>query len=131
MKVFNIIFVILFILFALLQYNDPDPYLWIPIYLYGSLMCWMSYRGKPSGRGLIAGILVYVAYAVYLFFEDNGVLSWIRDHNAEDIAATMHAEKPWIEDAREFFGLAILVAVLAINYWRYKKRISHKINEGP
>jgi hypothetical protein len=123
MKAFNLIFVILFVLFAALQYNDHDPYLWIPIYLFGSLMCWMAYKGRPNPGALLGGIIAYVAYAVYLFFETNGVLSWITEHNAEDIAATMQAEKPWIEDAREFFGLAILITVLAINYFHYKKRL--------
>ena len=43
-------------------------------------------------------------------------------HNAEDIAATMRAEKPWIEETREFFGLVILIVVLAIDYFYAKKR---------
>jgi hypothetical protein len=123
MKVFNLVFVVLFVLFAALQFNDPDPYLWIPIYLYGSLMCWMCYSGHPSMAALLGGIAAYAVYALFLFFETNGVLSWITEHGAEDIAATMHAEKPWIEDAREFFGLAILIIVFTVNYFYFKKRI--------
>ena len=117
MKIFNLVFAILFVLFALLQYNDPDPYIWIPIYLYGTLMCWMCYRGKGNRTALYAGITVYLAYAIYLFVADDGVLSWIKDHNAENIAETMQAQKPWIEDSREFFGLVILMVVLGINVW--------------
>jgi hypothetical protein len=30
---------------------------------------------------------------------------------------TMQAEKPWIEKTREFFGLLIVVAALAIDYF--------------
>jgi hypothetical protein len=39
------------------------------------------------------------------FFGRDGVWDWMNKHNAEDIAATMKAEKPWIEETREFFGL--------------------------
>jgi hypothetical protein len=52
-------------------------------------------------------------------------MDWMTKHNAEDIAATMKAEKPWIEDTREFFGLIILIVVLLIDYF-YGKRKSHR-----
>ncbi|WP_370870431.1 transmembrane 220 family protein [Daejeonella sp.] len=34
MKIFNSIFLVLFVVSAGLQYNDPDPALWILIYLF-------------------------------------------------------------------------------------------------
>ncbi|MET0244537.1 MAG: transmembrane 220 family protein [Flavitalea sp.] len=115
MRVFNIIFLVLFVLFAALQYNDPDPYLWIPIYLYGALICLLWLLKKQKTVLIWIGIIAYLAYAGYLFVADDGVLSWINDHNAENIAATMKAERPWIEDSREFFGLLILIVVLVID----------------
>jgi hypothetical protein len=123
MKVFNIIFVFLFVLFAALQYNDPDPYIWIPVYLYAAVLCWFAFRNKFYPKAYIAGIAVYSVYAVYKIFDQNGLLDWIEVHNAENIAETMKAEKPWIEESREFFGLVILIVVLLINlaYARRKK----------
>jgi len=47
-------------------------------------------------------------------------------HNATNIAGTMKAEKPWIEETREFFGLLILIVVLLIDYF-YAKRKMKKI----
>ena len=122
MKIFNLVFAILFVLFAALQYNDPDPYIWIPIYLFGAYICWLGYRGTMNFVALFIGIAVYAVYAIYLIFADDGVLAWIVEHNAENIAGTMKAEKPWIEDSREFFGLAILLIVLLINYFHFRKR---------
>lgn len=124
MKIFNIIFAILFLISAVLQYNDPDPYLWIPIYLYGVIICWQAFRNKFYPGACIFGIVVFAAYAVYLFFTEDGVLDWIQKHNAENIAGTMKASTPWIEDTREFFGLIILIAVLAINYFYAKRKQS-------
>jgi len=125
MKVFNLIFCLLFVFSAFLQYNDPDPYIWMPIYLYGAVLCWMAFRNKYYPKAYLIGIFLYLAYAIYLFFAKDGVLDWINKHNAEDIAATMKAEKPWIEETREFFGLVILIVVLAINYF-YSKKKTHR-----
>lgn len=122
MKIFNLIFCILFVVCAGLQYNDPDPWLWIPIYLFGAVLCWFAFKGEYYGGGILAGIAAYTIYAVYLFFTDNGVVDWATKHNAEDIAASMKATKPWIEDAREFFGLCILIVVLLIDYIYAKRR---------
>jgi len=122
MKVFNLIFCLLFVFSAALQYNDPDPYVWMPIYIYGAVLCWLAFRNKYYPKAYLIGILVYLVYAIYLFFAKDGVLDWINKHNAENIAATMKAEKPWIEETREFFGLVILIVVLAIDYFYSKKR---------
>lgn len=123
MKIFNIIFCILFILFAALQYNDPDPYLWMPIYLYSAGLCFLAARKEYYPKALLIGIGIYLLYALYLFFDKTGVINWAADHHAENIAQSMHAEKPWIEETREFFGLLILIVVLIINF-QYTKKIS-------
>lgn len=126
MKIFNVFFCLVFILFAALQYNDPDPYLWMPIYLYTAVLCWLASRNRfyPGAYGV--GIVIYFAYAVYKIFDKNGLLDWISKHGAENIAETMKAGKPWIEESREFFGLLILIVVLIINLV-YAKRKSRKL----
>jgi len=122
MKVFNLLFCLLFVISAGLQYNDPDPYIWMPIYLYGAVLCWLAFRNKFYPKAYLIGIAVYLVYAIGLFFWKDGVLDWMTKHSAEDIAATMKAEKPWIEETREFFGLVILIVVLLINYFYSRKR---------
>ena len=121
MRIFNLIFCVLFVLFAALQYNDPDPYIWIPIYMYAAILCWLAFRGRYYPAAYLAGIGLYFAYAVYLFFTKDGVLDWITQHHAANITETMEAEKPWIEDTREFFGLLILIVVLLIDYMKGRK----------
>ena len=125
MKLFNIIFCFIFILFAALQYNDPDPYIWVPIYMYAAVLCWLAFRKKYYPRWYIAGIIVYTVYGIGLFFWKNGVLDWIIKHHAANITETMKADQPWIEETREFFGLVILIAVLLINYFYAKRKIKH------
>lgn len=122
MKILNVFFVIIFLISAGLQYNDPDPYVWIPIYLYAAILCWQAVRGKYYPRAYILGIVVYLAYAAYLFFDKNGVLSWAEEHNAESLVTTMKASKPWIEETREFGGLLIVSVALLINWIAARKR---------
>ena len=122
MKIFNIFFCFVFILFAALQYNDPDPYVWMPIYLYTSALCWLAFRNKFYPGAYLIGIAVYTAYALYKMFDTNGLIDWITKHHAQNIADTMKAETPWVEETREFFGLVILIIVLLIDYVYAKKK---------
>jgi len=124
-KTVNIFFVIIFVISAALQYNDPDPYIWMPIYLYAAVLCALAVKNKFYPKAYFIGIAVYGAYAVYLFFTTDGVLDWINSHHAENIASTMKAATPWIEETREFFGLLILIVALLINYYfaKYHKRV--------
>jgi hypothetical protein len=123
MKIFNYFFVLVFILFAAVQYNDPDPYLWIPIYLYPAYLCLRAAQAKPLSKILYQiGFVFFGVYAIYKMFDQNGVVDWIRYHNAASIAATMKAETPWVEESREFFGLVIILAVLGFNYSKSFKK---------
>ena len=125
MKVFNLIFAVLFILFAGLQYNDPDPYLWIPLYLFAAAMCWLAFRQNYYPKLYLIGIAVYTGYAAFLFFSKDGMLDWMREHEGEDIVAEMKATKPWIEATREVLGLVIMIVVLLINYFYSRRKKMH------
>lgn len=116
MKIFNWFFIVCFVLFAALQYNDPDPYVWVPIYLYAAFLCWQATKNKFSLPLYILGYVVFGGYAVYKIFDANGLVDWITKHNAENIAETMKAEKPWVEESREFFGLVIILIVMVIDH---------------
>ena len=123
MKIFNLIFCFIFIVFGALQYNDPDPYLWIPIYLFAAFLCWKASKGAFHPMITLTSIAFFTLYAIYKVFDQNGLLDWVNIHHAENIAETMKAEKPWVEESREFFGLVIIIAVLVTNYF-YGRKIS-------
>ena len=71
--------------------------------------CWQAAKHKFYPKLYVGGIIVYAVYAVYKIFDANGLIDWVEVHHAENIAETMKAEKPWIEESREFFGLVILI----------------------
>ena len=123
MKILNIFFCIVFVIFAALQYNDPDPYVWIPIYMYAAVLCALAATNRFYPLANWAGIALYAIYAAYKFSCTNGVLDWIRYHHSENIAGTMKATEPWIEETREFFGLMILIVVLLADLWYGKSKM--------
>jgi hypothetical protein len=122
LKIFNLVFCILFIISAGLQYNDSDPYVWMPIYLYTAVLCWLAFRDKFYPVAYWLGILVYSGYAGFLFFTKDGVWDWEKMHDGQNIASEMKAAQPWIEQTREFFGLVILIVVLLVNYFYSRKK---------
>ncbi len=126
MKIFNLIFCFIFIVFGALQYNDPDPYLWIPIYLFAAFLCWKASKGIFHPMITLTSIAFFTLYAIYKVFDQNGLIDWVNIHHAENIAETMKAEKPWVEESREFFGLVIIISVLVTNYFYGRKIIKSK-----
>jgi hypothetical protein len=129
MRIFNIFFIVVFVLFAALQYNDPDPYIWIPIYLFAAFLCYQAIQKKLNPVLYLIGLVVFVGYAAYLFFDKTGVLDWAEEHHAENIAQTMKATKPWIEETREFGGLGIILIVMLINFlWLRSQRTARAVS---
>jgi energy-coupling factor transporter transmembrane protein EcfT len=59
------ILTLVFVFFCLVQYNDPDPYLWIPIYLVPIFLIW--HKGKPSKFYLTIIGLLYFLWAINQF----------------------------------------------------------------
>ena len=115
MKIANSLFTLLFLVAAFLQLNDPDPILWFNLYLSGAVICFLLLI-RPVHPGVLGiALTVYTAYAFYLFISPDGVLSWYIDHKAENITQSMKADKPWIEETREFFGLLILGSAVILN----------------
>lgn len=115
MKAFNVTVFVLCLLFALLQYNDPDPYIWMPVYLYTAALAWLAYRGKYYKKAIVAGMIFYTLFACYLFLVPDGVIDWYAVHGSENLVQSMKATKPWIEYTREFGGLLFLLVVLSVN----------------
>ena len=124
MKVFNYVMGGLFIISAGLQYNDPDPYLWITIYGVAALLAYMNIVQKHDRFSHLGMLLACLIYGFTLVFKKDGVISWFNDHQAESLVQSMKATKPWIENAREFGGLMIIAVFLVINLILEKRKTS-------
>lgn len=121
MRVFHFLLGGLFVLFALLQLNDPDPLLWVSIYLVAAVLCVQHGRGKKLIFANWALLLCCVVYALWLFAGKDGVYSWFNEHQAENLVQTMKATKPWIEQTREFGGLMIIITTSGMHLFGAQK----------
>lgn len=102
MKIFSYLFLLVFTLFALFQWNDPDPYLWIPIYGFSAYTSYCAANKYYNPMLLSLLILAYLIGAIYLFpFQ---VSTWI---SMEQKAKSLQMNMPFIEEARESLGLII------------------------
>lgn len=109
MRTFAAVFAILFALCVALQYNDPDPFEWIAIYGFAMLVSVAFAAGRPlrfTGFSVALIALVWAAYLVPGF--------WGKLDSAGQLVATMKAEQPQIELAREFGGLLIVALVMVV-----------------
>src|SRR5688500_11838713 len=99
----NVVAIGTFLLFAALQVNDPDPWLWIPIYAVPALLSGLALAGRlPRGAPFVVAALAVLATVPLLpagLRADPGkVVSDMRMHAAG------------VEEAREAIGLLMIAA---------------------
>lgn len=117
MLILNIIFCISFAGFAYVNLNDKDSWLWIPIYMIASVFCGLAAFHYFFPILYLVAIAFYLIYALILFFAQDGVKDWLMKYKRQSLVESMQATKPYIEKTREFFGLLIISAALAVNYF--------------
>src|SRR5688500_9077889 len=99
--VVNVLAALAFAAFAALQANDPDPWLWIPIYALPAAMCLLAAAGRlPRGPSSLMSALAVVAALPLL----PAAVQADPDAVLTDLA--MYGQG--VEEAREVLGLAIV-----------------------
>lgn len=109
-RALNIIFFVMFTLFAIIQLNDPDPLLWFSIYMGVALVSIVAnYVVVPKFVIILVALALLLYSGVYFGF----LLDWLNTENKAEIFGEMVYDKPYLEGSREFMGLLIaFVAVL-------------------
>jgi hypothetical protein len=119
MKITNLILAVMFLLFAFVQINDPDPLLWIAIYGSMAAVCVMSafrYYVRPLLWIQMVGFLVYM---IILW---PGLKEWLQQENKGVLFDEgMKMQFLYIEESREFLGLLICVIVLVVTIVHSRK----------
>lgn len=117
LSILNGFFCVAFILFAYVNLNDNDSWLWVPIYMVAAICCGLAAFHLYYPIIYLIAMAFYLIYAIKLFFEKDGVRDWVVKYKQPSIVESMQATKPYIEKTREFFGLLIITGALAINYF--------------
>jgi len=119
MKLLHAFLTVMFITFALLQLNDPDPALWVIVYSYVALLSLIAFLGRHFLLPIIIGLLGVTVWVITLL---PGVVAWVQSGASTEVLSSMTASKPYIEQTREFFGLLIILATLFMHYFMWRKQ---------
>ncbi len=122
MKYLAIFFAVMFIAFAALQVNDPDPVLWILIYGVMSVTSVMAIFDFYNRKLLIGLSVLYVIYMAILF---PGVSEWLQQEDKSVLFDEgMKMQYLYVEESREFLGLLICQLVLTLYFFRsFRKKL--------
>ena len=104
---------------AAVQYNDPDPLLWIALYGAGALLLVLAAAGWRRRWAVLVVLAAYAAVGATLL---PGFADWLLHHPGSDLIAPMAADRPHIEESREFVGLLIAAACVAPLWLRRGRR---------
>ena len=119
MKILNFILALLFLVFAFVQVNDPDPILWILIYGNMAVLCVLAMFSLHYKKWILGTGVLYLIYAAFLF---PGAWEWLQSPDRsllfDDLAKMQYR---YIEETREFLGLVICIAVLILHFVRAKR----------
>lgn len=117
-KTLFLTFSLIMLSFVVVQYNDPDPWLWMTIYgtvaIFLALGAFRIYFPVPMyiQMGLMAaGIL-------YLF---PSVIDWISLEKGENLMQQMNNSKLYIEETRECGGLIVALSFLILLWSNFRK----------
>jgi hypothetical protein len=123
MKVFNLLLAAMFVVFAFVQVNDPDPVVWILIYGAMAVTCILAAFNRYYPVFLVVLLVAYVAYSVVFF---PGVVQWLQSEDKsmlfDDLAKMQYL---YIEESREFLGLLICILVLVMHLVRSRTGIKN------
>jgi hypothetical protein len=100
-----------FFLFAYWQLNDPDPWLWVPIYLVPSAISIGMFMGRAV-RSLLSLLAIGYAIGAVMYFPGS-----YQGLGLDNLAM----KTTEVEFARESFGLGICALVLFYYAWIHKK----------
>jgi hypothetical protein len=107
-KYFFGIWFLLFALFAYWQFNDPDPEVWVSIYVVAMIFCLLGVRGIFPKIPLTIVVVLALLGAIYFF--PGGIGDWVSQEWAQK---DLTMKTPQMEENRETFGLLIVALVLS------------------
>ena len=111
MKVFACAWIVLMVVFALLQLNDPDRLPWILLYGIAAVP-WLGVLLERQWHRTNFAVLLLLVFAMGIYWPS--LLELLEEGSIADLGDAMSAQRPYIEEAREFLGLAVAALPLLI-----------------
>jgi hypothetical protein len=110
-KIINNVLALLFVIFAAIQLNDPDPFYWILV--YGGTAAVLIGRSFGKRNQFWTGVCAGVALTGVIPSVP-GFTQYLTSGNLLSIFSEMHNQN-YVENSREFIGLVMSLTILAIH----------------
>ncbi|MFQ5936977.1 MAG: transmembrane 220 family protein [Acidiferrobacterales bacterium] len=111
-RAINVVLTVLFLLSMAVQFNDPDPLLWMAIYGAVALIAALAVFSKFYVPLILIVLVICLGGSLYLM---PSVFELLLNHNPGELFGTMSPDRPYVEESRESLGL--LIAVVALVYF--------------
>lgn len=118
----NAIMLLLFLFAAAVQLNDPDPLVWMGIYIAAAAVCGLEIRRRTPVWAPVALALIALVWAgsLYLRASEVPIGSLFAEWEMGDLR---------IEEAREMYGLTIvgvwMIVIVSVTQARAKTTLLH------
>jgi hypothetical protein len=120
MKFVNFLLALMFLAFAFVQINDPDPIHWILIYGLMAVTCVLAAFKIYYRLAMVIFLLILIGYS-FVFI--GGLREWLAQPDQsilfDDVLKMQYV---YIEESREFLGLLICDIVLIIHLILSRKK---------
>jgi len=113
MKTLNLVFLVAFLLSALVQFNDPDPLGWVLIYLAMTVICGLHHFNRLYWGIAALQSLVSILWMLTLLPALAENVSW------QEVFGSLAMLNDSVEEVREIGGL-LFILIWSITLWRVK-----------
>ena len=110
-KAINWLLCAIFLLFAYVQFNDPDPYVWV--FIYGAVAVLFGISNFIVIPKIVLMALI-IALVLFSLFHLGYFIDWLQSDKHSELFGEMVYEKPYMEGTREFMGL--IIAIISLFY---------------
>ena len=118
---------VIFLLFAFLNLNDPDPLLWVSLYTFVScvhlLDLFKEYFPSPFNCTTTwPGFYLFISFSLLIYgcFYIPDLIVWFLATDKMDLLGKMKAQKSYIEGTRELGGLLLASMSIGYQYFSHK-----------
>jgi len=126
MKITNIVLTLALLSFAAVQYNDPDAFIWIMIYVSTAFLTGATLVNKYHTT--ITQLLMFIL-SINLFLLLPDFSHAVANYNPNTVLSpnVTHTANIQTEIFKEVGGLIICLLVLTFVFWQSKKTASNRL----
>ena len=120
----NAVMLLAFVFSVIVQFNDPDPFLWAAIYTVAALVCWIEIRRRTNPWIPAAIAAASLAWAATLAPRVIGKVPFGAMFAEFEMANT------GIEESREMYGLVLIalwMIAVASAAWRRRSSVVRSV----